>query len=617
LLRRAIAAGLLCLAVATGAAAAAGDAAVADGLPTGAPAAGPGSPEGGSRPLSDPGWPEAVSDPVRSALLRAWSAPAADLDERVRRTQQAGLALGMRDLEAPAHALLLDDAAGTPLERAQAAVRLAPGLPAARFALARILLEEEHALHAAAIEAAAGVRVLGRHFEAWRWLRANALLALGRTCAVAGIAFLLLAGTASLPGALAALGARVAAWPESSRLATVGAVLLLPAAAGEGLFGVALGFGAAALAWGTLASRAAVAAAAALVFAGLFPLADRAGGAVAALRGGSVAEAVFATEHGLPTPAELTRLERAEGALAAAALAARERREGRLEAALARYQALLPDADARIAHNAANVELVLGRYDAAIALHESASRELRSPVALFNLSQAYGRDVDLERQDLALAEAQAVGAPAVADLTELLGGAQGAVAVDLPPDSASLLGAAEDPDAAAHLAAAQRRRFAPGALGRTPGAALAGLAACAALGLVAGAASRRASRAGGGDFYAGVARVLQGGGGDARGRAHRLAELRARRERWARVRLALSFVVPGAAGVLGGRPLLGLVALVATSGAAALWQVREGVVPDPLAAGEAAALAVAAGVGALGAAAVLATALALRWREGG
>ena len=46
-----------------------------------------------------------------------------------------------------------------------------------------------------------------------------------------------------------------------------------------------------------------------------------------------------------------------------------------------------------------------------------------------------------------------------------------------------------------------------------------------------------------------------------------------------------SWLIPGAAGLLGDRPFLGLAASLAFAGAASVWFHRVGVAPDPLAVG--------------------------------
>ncbi|MCZ7618583.1 MAG: hypothetical protein M5U32_09835 [Myxococcota bacterium] len=66
-----------------------------------------------------------------ASLVQAWQAPADGLDARIERVRGAANALGIGDVEPLARALLIDPSLGSLRERADAAVRLAPGLPAA------------------------------------------------------------------------------------------------------------------------------------------------------------------------------------------------------------------------------------------------------------------------------------------------------------------------------------------------------------------------------------------------------------------------------------------------------------------------------------------------------
>ncbi len=83
-------------------------------------------------------------------------------------------------------------------------------------------------------------------------------------------------------------------------------------------------------------------------------------------------------------------------------------------------------------NNAANVRLALGRAEEAVELYETAVRKSHRVVVLFNLSQAYGRLIQLDRQDLALAEAQVIDPVALVALTDLYGRSRRALVADLP-----------------------------------------------------------------------------------------------------------------------------------------------------------------------------------------
>lgn len=524
--------------------------------------------------------------------------------------------MGLRSLDAPARALLLDPSAGSARARADAAAELAPGLPAARFARARALWDEGRPGPAWS-ELRAGVAALSSHVEAWLWVRAVGLAALAAACVIGGVLFLLLSGVAALPAAVRDLGGLPISMPAPSRLALLVGILLVPAALGEGLLGVALALAALGFAYARLGSRLAIGAAALLVGAGLFPLGERAGGALTALGADPVAEAVFAVEHGFPDGAALARVERAAShdALAAGAQALRARRAGAFALADARFAPLVATDEPRWLNNAANVSLALGRVEEAVQRYERSARLASSPVTLFNLSQAYGRAVELEQQELALTEAQMLDAEVVGDLTRAFTGLPAGIGVDLPAGVDALAPRLRDPGAAARWAAARRRGVAPGSLGT--GAALfgAGLAGVLALGALSGVALRRLSRGRGDPFTENVAQLLQGRSGDPSERMERLAELRERQVRAERFQLALSVCVPGAAGVLGRRPVLGLAASVSFAAALAIWPRGALLVPDPLAVGAGAIwLATAAAVACAGGC-VLATVCALWLRE--
>ncbi len=561
----------------------------------------------------------AEPDPVRLALEAAWRLPTGDLDERVRRVLRAGMAFGLRNLEGPARALLLDERAGPARARARAAVRLAPDLPAARFALARALWREGE-WNAARTELHAGVARIPRHLEAWLWARAAVLTALALAAVGGALLFLGVAGSAALPRAVRDLGGVPFAWPAPSRLAAVAGLLLLPAVLGEGALGVALALGALAFAYGSPMARVAVAGAAALLWVGLHPLLERAADAQTALSADPVAEAAWAVERGLASGAELARVEHAAGgadALAARAFAVRRKREGAVVEADGRFAALLDGADPSLLNNAAVVRLAAGRPHEAIDLYEAAAAAGTSAAVLFNLSQAYGRVIQLEEQNLALAEAQEIDPEVVADLTDVFGDAPEALAVDLPVPVGQVMERLHAPGASRTLAASWRRRLAPGVLGGAalPGAV--GFGAALLLGALAGVALRRLSDADGDDYYAGMARLLQRRGGDSSGRMERLAQLRARQARLARIELVISCVVPAAAGVLGRRPVLGLLAAFAFAAAASAWSLRAGTAPDPLAVGAGAVWIAAAGATLALAFGLLATGLALALRERG
>jgi tetratricopeptide (TPR) repeat protein len=525
-------------------------------------------------------------DPVE----RAWFAAAGSLEHRVRRTVDAGLEMGGPNLDGPARALLLDESLGTPLERAQAAVRLAPDLPVARIALAESLWSEHRDFVRAVDQAWQAARASARHLEASLWLRATTSHALGLACLIGGMLFLLVAGGSLLPSAVRALAELPGTMPLVSRTALVAGLLLIPAALGEGLFGLALAFAGLGFWRGSPWHRVAVGAALAVSIAGLHPLADLAGRELVALGSDPVAEAAFAVEHSRPFPTDIDRLERAASGdcLVARALALHAKRSGDLEDADRRFTALIDDsASPSLLNNAANVRLELGRTVEAIELYEAAAQRGQSVAVLFNLSEAYGRIVQLDQQDLALAEAQLIDPVALAALTDLRGNAPRTPVADLPVEAGRIRARLEDQAAAREAASALRRRFAPGRLGASPGHSAVGVALVALLGWGVAAVLRKVTGGGdGGAFHAGVARTLQGKETtDPFLRMVRLTALRERQARIDRVKFALSVLVPGAAGVLSRRPILGLLGSMLFASALASWWVRDGVVVDTVSVG--------------------------------
>jgi hypothetical protein len=213
--------------------------------------------------------------------------------------------------------------------------------------------------------------------------------------------------------------------PAASAAAGLGALLLLPAALGQGLLGIGAACAALAVARGGLASLAAVAAAAGLAFAGLHPLAAARDAALGPLAIDPVGAAAVSAERDLASPLELARLERsaANDAVARRALALHARRSGDLPGADARFRALLEEGGASfdLLNNAANARLASG----AARTSSSTSRPCTSTRRLVSsICAAYGRASS--RQDLALKQAQALDARAVHALTRLVAGSEAA-----------------------------------------------------------------------------------------------------------------------------------------------------------------------------------------------
>jgi hypothetical protein len=552
-------------------------------------------------------------DSVRASLWRAWSQPDA-LGERVKRLQRAGLSAGIGSLDGPARALLLEPALGDPLERAELAVELAPGLPAAHAALAAERFERWQLSGAwnalfDAVEAAA------QHLEARLWLAASAHDALFDAGFGTALGFLALAAVAAFPRFARALR-RWREMPAPSAGALALAIVLLPVALGEGIAGLGLGLLAFALVNGSAWRRLWVLSAAALMLLALFPLLERRAESHAALVLDPVALAAWATEQGSPTAMELARVARAANTdpLAARALALRLARQGELGAAERRFAALLEeDHSPELLANSAAVQLLQGNVEEAIALYEEAAKTSGSAVVRFNLAQAYGRAIRLDIQDLALAEAQSIDPDVLSDLNHRYNGQDGALVAYLPLPPEAVLERLHDPEATAFLAKSLRRRLAPGVLGESRGDAVVALWLAAGAGLLLGAALRRLAGPEE-DLYVGIAKLLQTRGGDSMERMAQLQDLRRRQRRVERAAGLIAWLVPGAAGMVAKRPLLALLAVAAFASGGSLWIHRHGAIPDPLALGalHVALLTLALGAFALAYLTLLLVTLALR-----
>jgi hypothetical protein len=530
-------------------------------------------------------------DPVE----RAWFAAGGSLEDRVERTLAVALEAGGPNLEAPARALLLDESLGTPRQRAEAAVRLAPDLPAARVALGQALWDEEWDVVGALDQIWQGARASDRHLEASLWLRATIFHALVAACLIGGLLFLFVAGGSVVAAVARLLGALPVALPLVSRAALVAGLLLIPAVLGEGLFGVALAFAVLGLWSGDWWQRAAVCAALVVSIAGLYPLADRAGEELVALGSDPVAESAFSTEHAQPSRFDIDRLERAAAGdpLVARALALHTKRAGDLEDAERRFTTLIDQSSSpspSLLNNAANVQLALDRAEEAVALYESAVRRGHRVEVLFNLSQAYGRLVQLDRQDLALAEAQVIDPEALAALTDLYSTSRRPLVADLPIATETIRVRLGDPAAARQAATALRRRFAPGWLGESLVHSAIGAALAVLLASGIRMVLRKLGHGGEGGDRQGAPLPTGREAADPLLRMVRLAALRERQARIDKLKLLLAVMVPGAAGVVSRHPVLGLFGSMLFALAVASWWARDGVGVDPLAVGAGASL---------------------------
>lgn len=546
----------------------------------------------------------AVPDP-----LAAWSA-AGHLEERAERARVVALQVGVPSFDAPARALVLEDPGTERLPRTRAAVTLAPDLPLAQSALAGALLWESHDLFGALAAAGRSLSALVRHREARPWLEARGWMALRNVLVLGALCFL--AGLAARHARSAAhdLGDGISrTLPLFARGGLLGALVLLPALLGQGLSSLALPLFAIVLCYGAAPERRAAWVSVAVLLAGVQLPPAAAARALAALAPDPVSSAYQSVEAAAGSEGENARLTYASASdpLAARGLALEARRSGRLQEAAERYRALLAagGVDAALASNAGNVELALGNTERAVGLQEFAAELSASPLVLHNLAHAYGQAIRPQAQDGALQRLQRTAPDLAFELTQIQEKLSGGYTLDLPMPNDALRVRALAKSGVRALTADLRRPVAPGRFGSGVGLSVAAVLAAA---MLARSASRQFGHSGacrgcGGRLCPrcdGVAptRTLCAAckrlfekpeTADPERRVRRLAELEMRSRWLSRGRLAVSLVVPGAAGLVSGRVWLGLAGALA--GVAALAPIPA--LPDPLAAGAAGALAFA------------------------
>ena len=581
--------------------------------------------------------PSAPPAATVSALDAAWFAPAGSLAERVARTRRIAVEMGVWSFDSAARALLDSGSRGEEIENAEAAVRLAPELPAARMRLAQALWLHGESPVTALRVALAALTGIPRHLEASLWFAATGLLIASVGLVAGGLLCIAAAGLFAAPHAAHDLGDAISGeMPAFARAAFLGSLVFALPLLGEGWLGLALALLAIGVVYGRPGQRVVLALAAACVIAGAFPVARLAGSTLLAFGADPALEAATSSTLGLAQPIDLARLAAADARdpLAARALAVQARRGGRLGEADARYQALVQSApdDPSLANNAANVRLALGHMESALTLYDRSLDLAESPLVLFNLAQAYGRAFQVDNLARTLERAQTLDGVAVAELTQLQGATPEGFVVDLPIPDTLVWRRVLDSDAGETIAAELRRTLAPGQLGRdATGAAITFAAVIAVASAFGGrlTPSRWCARCSGrlcprchpdsrgNDACETCTRLFyQPETTDRALRLEKVTALRARERRLERVATVASIALPAAAGVLARRPLLALLGALffALAACALVW--RHGAVPDPLVAGAAAPFAFvgAAVICGLGYAIVVGAALAARRR---
>jgi len=357
------------------------------------------------------------------------------------------------------------------------------------------------------------------------------------------------------------------------------------------------------MAYGESRHRRALTLAAILAVVGMYPTLQAAGKVLGALDSDPVASAALSVVRDSATPLEIERLRGAEtrgDRLAASVLALRARRSGQTEQAQARYEQLLDGqaADALVLTTLGNLAFEDGRTDDAIAFYERAAAIEASAILMFNLSQSYARAFRMEEFESSLAQAQAQAAPLVAELSSR--GDTDFVA-DLPFDLAPIRNRMLDNADGAAFSQSVVRLLTPGRLGDSWMNMLGGFLLAALVAVLASGRYQHASSCGrcgrricarcddsmwSNDLCDGCHHLFnRPQGTDPTLRMARLKALRDRDERMQKIYAAISVVVPGAAGLLARRPMLGFLGILFFAWAVVLFVWRHGVVADPMAVG--------------------------------
>jgi tetratricopeptide (TPR) repeat protein len=557
----------------------------------GSPASHPaGIPQGKQAPL-----------PRGNRIQEAWSAPAASLESRTTRTRREATSAGVWSVD-PAARAALRDSSGNPLALAQAAVVLAPDLPAAHMALASARWLHGDDPIAAVWSVVDALAAAFRHPEGAPWLLGSALFVIALCLSAASLVTLLGSGLASLAHAGHDLGHKLAPRaPEFARVALVLSLVLVPLALGEGLAGFAIGAMGIAVVYGNSRARVVLASAAALLCVSAFPLAEFAGRALTFFSADTTAAAAYSLAGGSGAPMDVARLaaQQREDDLAVWALAIDARQRGSVGEADAYYQRLLESRanDPSVANNAANVRLDLDHQESAFALYGQALVHSQSAVVLFNLSQAYGRAFQVDDLNRTLGRAQAVDGDLVASLTALEGSKTEGFVADLPLPTSVLWERLFESPHGAVLASELRTRLAPGRLGSDPWIFGGSFAAVWLVFAFVGARSEPAHGCGrcgtrvcarcepaniDSALCTSCTRLFfQPEKTDRALRTERIHALQRRRQRIDQVVTALSVLVPGAAGLLSKRPLTLLLGAFCFALLVAGVAWRNGVVTDP------------------------------------
>jgi tetratricopeptide (TPR) repeat protein len=405
--------------------------------------------------------------------------------------------------------------------------------------------------------------------------------------------------------------------PSFARFALVCFLVGVPILLGEGILGVALLFLFVAIVYGRLLDRAVLVVAACGLVVGLYPGLEASGKLLTSLNADPVAAASLALVRGTETPQQLALLLEADergDPLVERVLAVRARRMGNNDEAADRFRGIAAEnpSDPFALAILGNIAFEQGRTREAIGLYEEGRRGRGESAALmFDLAQAYAKVFRMEDGEFAMARAQEIDGPAVA---EFLGFGDSNFVADPPfpidPIRRRMVAAASGKPMAQGVV----QWLAPGRLGEEPRYVAGGLAMAILVGLLLQARFQHAS----GCLRCG--RRICGRcdeeiwSPDLCGACHhlfhkpqetdhelreaRIEVLQAREDRLEKFGVMASILLPGFAGMRANRPDLAFSALLLFAGSVFFLVWHEGVVPDPMAVG-------AGGTFVLGAAAFL------------
>jgi len=538
-----------------------------------------------TRPAANEG---GLSPADRLARAFAERSPDEPLEDRVDRARAEASRMGMWSAEPAARGLLLAAHLGREADRARAATRLAPGLPAAWSALA---LSEPGVGSGPALWRA--LFEMERNLDASVWWRANAWYVLAWGLVVGGLLFLVASAVRMAPAAAHDLGHRLpGGLPPHAWAALLACVGVLPAVLGEGLVGLAAGALGVAFPWAAPRHRAALCSAFFAVMVAVHPLTAETGRWVAALHADPATLAIRDAEVGSLTPSQRERLVNAapRDPAASHALALWSKRTERLDEAW-HWLELAEASDSStpvLLNDAANVRLAMGDPDGALRLYEAAAEHGGDAAVLFNLAQAYGSRIALSHQEAALNAAHAVSAATVRELAELRGNDRLAVDVAWPvSDLRHRLVRTADGRA---IAAALRTPFGTGRLVDDPWLTPLILLGSTIVGIALGR-GRNESR------LCGACRARRCDAcAPSRPIGCTVCEAAGSAPPWLGSLVGLGRpaalrVVPGLAALSVGKPFLGWTAALGAATAGAAFTLRHGVVADPLVVGHAGPIA--------------------------